>query len=71
MSLRLMRPVTSDANIFIAILMGDLYWVRRLLTEGQASVVDISENGRTPLHVGYNPINHRRLPMYLGGSNMQ
>ena len=51
MCLRVMRLVPSTSKIFHAAVSGKIFWVRQLLAQGKASVVDVDEHGHTPLHV--------------------
>ncbi|MCJ1286495.1 hypothetical protein MMC26_005841 [Xylographa opegraphella] len=46
-----MRAVRGDSMIFCACGEGDLAFVRRLLSTGEASVRDQNPNGVTPLHI--------------------
>ena len=50
-SLNPFRSVPNDAPIFYACWNGNLGLIRELLENGQASVRDRDEAGRTPLHV--------------------
>ena len=50
-TLNTFRLVPNDAPIFSACLEGDVIRVAQLLTDGEASVWDCNDFGRTPLHV--------------------
>jgi len=50
--LRVMRFVPATSQIYKAASSGKLEWVRLLLSQGKASVLDVDEHGHTPLHVG-------------------
>ncbi len=49
--LKVIRLVPATSLVYKAAELGKSDWVRRLLTQGQASVLDVDEPGRTPLHV--------------------
>ena len=49
--LRMVRNCPGDADIFTAVFRGQVDHVRRLLGNGEASVIDVDPAGNTPLHV--------------------
>ena len=49
--LRMVRNRPGDSDIFTAVFRGQVDHVRRLIGDGQASVIDVDPDDNTPLHV--------------------
>ena len=52
--LRVRRVRPSDAAIFLALEDNNLKIVKRLLAKGEASILDVNEDGQSLLHVSYH-----------------
>ena len=59
--LRVRRVRPNDAAIFLALENNNLMIVRRLLAAGEASILDVNEDGQSLLHVSYHLFPIRRL----------
>ena len=51
--LRVRRVRPNNATIFLALENNDLKAVKRLLAAGEASILDVNEDGQSLLHVSY------------------